>query len=242
MPHPCGAAAWKWPNSNRPPGLLEWAFFPRNPMKNRCLRWGMLQLASRPEGRPCRWFFDSVGMGVPPAKLHEKPSAARFGGADQGVPYQAGFSPLSSLHLPLKHLYARRATINSSLVLSASTVTFPPAADTTRSPLPAFFSASSSIPRNSSPAQHLSRSRAEFSPIPPVNATASIPPIAAAYAPIVFFTWYTNTSSARSACGRHAASRSRTSPPATPDSPPRPPPPASCRRTSSALHPWRSIM
>jgi hypothetical protein len=95
MPHPCGAAAWKWPNSNRPPGLLEWAFFPRNPMKNRCLRWGMLQLASRPEGRPCRWFFDSVGMGVPPAKLHEKPSAARFGGADQGVPYQAGFSPLS---------------------------------------------------------------------------------------------------------------------------------------------------
>src|ERR1017187_10170782 len=94
------------------------------------------------------------------------------------------FAWLTFFHFPLKHLYARRATINSSLVLSASTVTFPPATDTTRSPLPAFFSASSSIPRNSSPAQHRSRNRAEFSPIPPVNATASIPPIAAAYPPV----------------------------------------------------------
>src|ERR1017187_519574 len=29
--------------------LLGWAFRPRNFMKNRCLRWGTLQLASRPE-------------------------------------------------------------------------------------------------------------------------------------------------------------------------------------------------
>jgi hypothetical protein len=29
----------------------------------------MLQLAKRPIGR---WFFDPVGMGVPPAKLHQK--------------------------------------------------------------------------------------------------------------------------------------------------------------------------
>jgi hypothetical protein len=36
----------------------------------------MLQLANRPIGR---WFFDPVGMGVPPAKLHEKPDAC--GGA-----------------------------------------------------------------------------------------------------------------------------------------------------------------
>src|ERR1700678_907009 len=31
--------------------LLPRAFGPRNFMKNRCLRWGMLQLANRPEGR-----------------------------------------------------------------------------------------------------------------------------------------------------------------------------------------------
>src|SRR5450759_5743705 len=140
-------------------------------------------------------------------------------------------------HPALRHRNARRATINSSLVASASTVTRAPSADTTRSPPPAFFAPSSSIPRNSSPAQHFSRSRAEFSPIPPVNATASSPPIAAAYAPIVFFTSYTNTSSANSARSVPAASRSRTSPPATPESPARPPPLASCRRTSSALHP-----
>src|ERR1019366_563932 len=46
----------------------------------------------------------------------------------------------------------------------------PPPADPPRPPSPAFFAPSSSIPRNSSPAQHFSRSRAEFSPIPPVNA------------------------------------------------------------------------
>src|ERR1035438_8649410 len=42
------------PRGPRPGGcvfstLLGWAFRPRNFMKNRCLRWGMLQLASRPE-------------------------------------------------------------------------------------------------------------------------------------------------------------------------------------------------
>ena len=62
-----------------------------------------------------------------------------------------------------------------------------------------FASGSSAIPRNSRPSQQAARRRAEFSPMPPVNATASSPPMAAAYAPIVFFTWYTNTSSASSA-------------------------------------------
>src|ERR1035441_4723617 len=93
--------------------LFEWAFRPRNPMKNRAPR----DLVGRTPGprrtpRPaagptvlasCRApkadegvprgpggplpsrFFDSVGMGVPPAKFHEKPSAARFGGADPPV-------------------------------------------------------------------------------------------------------------------------------------------------------------
>jgi len=37
--------------SDRPPGLWGWAFRPRNFMKNRCRKWGMLQLANRPEGR-----------------------------------------------------------------------------------------------------------------------------------------------------------------------------------------------
>src|ERR1019366_8351238 len=46
------------------------------------------------------WFFAPIGMGLRPATFHEQPSAARFGGAapplhaDQGVPYQAGFSTL----------------------------------------------------------------------------------------------------------------------------------------------------
>src|SRR5580700_11746284 len=36
---------------DRAPGLLGWAFRPRNFMKNRCLRWGTLQPANRPQGR-----------------------------------------------------------------------------------------------------------------------------------------------------------------------------------------------
>jgi hypothetical protein len=78
-----------------------------------------------------------------------------------------------------------------------------------------------------------------------VNATASRPPIAAAYAPIVFFTWYANTASASSAArlpDPAAASMSRRSPPAMPDSPASPPPFANCVRTSSQLQPCRSIM
>ena len=39
---------------------------------------------------------------------------------------------------------------------------------------------SSSIPMNSSPSQHSSRSSDEFSPIPPVKQTAVSPPMAAA--------------------------------------------------------------
>src|SRR5262245_27510895 len=87
-----------------------------------------------------------------------------------------------------RRLQARLATTNSSFVESASTATGAPSAGTTRSPLAALRSELIRTPRNSSPAQHFSRSLAEFSPIPPVNAIASSPPIAAAYAPIVFFT------------------------------------------------------
>jgi hypothetical protein len=82
--------------------LLGWAFRPRNFMKKggagafACQNLDPSLSGWQAEApAPPTWFFDSVGMGVPPAKLHEKPSAARFGGADQGVPYQAGFSPLS---------------------------------------------------------------------------------------------------------------------------------------------------
>ena len=81
--------------------------------------------------------------------------------------------------------------------------------------------------------------------MPPVNATASKPPMAAANAPMLFFTSYTKTSSAISARRlpwAAAASRSRTSPPSTPERPAKPPPLASWLRTSWALHPWRSIM
>src|ERR1035438_10221050 len=81
--------------------LFEWAFRPRNPMKNRAPR-DLVGRTPGPRGTPrpaagptvlasCRApkadegvprgpggplpsrFFDSVGMGVPPAKLHEKP-------------------------------------------------------------------------------------------------------------------------------------------------------------------------
>src|ERR1035441_8360160 len=94
-----------------PPGLFEWAFGPRHPMKNWSSRIGgadplvragrprrpagapqdadVVVSAARPGGPPHQaprvWFFDSVGMGVPPAKFHEKPGAARFVGADPPV-------------------------------------------------------------------------------------------------------------------------------------------------------------
>jgi hypothetical protein len=54
----------------------------------------MLQLANRPIGR---WFFDHVGMGVPPAKLHEKPDARGGAGgfACQPAGRPATFFPAS---------------------------------------------------------------------------------------------------------------------------------------------------
>jgi hypothetical protein len=71
----------------------------------------MLQLANRPTGR---WFFDSVGMGVPPAKLHEKPDAC--GGAG-GFACQPAGRPATFFNLPLSPAVALAAALVAPAVL-----------------------------------------------------------------------------------------------------------------------------
>jgi len=52
--------------------------------------------ACQPAGRP--GFFDPVGMGVPPAKLHEKPAEANKSGTE-GEQKAGFFDPVNVLSL-----------------------------------------------------------------------------------------------------------------------------------------------